>query len=279
MELTPIGSILRSLWFLVACLAIGVASYFIYRARGWKRKGVWAVIILGLFGVFPLKNWIKEREQASYAREAWAHFKKLCDEKSGEKIYRQQTGIRSVVVTKALPPAKESDLYDQFWDGDPYSASATSQRSIHAAGKLVYQNAPLSRNTAGTGFDFVEFDVGSIAGSKTGVLHVAYDSLKRDYSVKEISKAVSRFSLKWEDISTQRDREYWVAGSRLSVIDLSDNRVVAERVGFFIEAGFGSTAGNRRPWLASKGATTTCPEAHDWADRWFVIKALRPHGG
>jgi len=266
-------------WIPYALLvAVELAALLGYLFYGRHRKAAIVIATAGLLCFFPFKNWFEAREKKAYAEEAWAHFRKLCAEKAGEKIYRQQAGIRSVVVIKALPPAKESDLYDQFWDGDPYSASATSQRSIHAAGSLVYPNAPLSRNTVGIGLDFVEFDVGSISGSKTGVLHVAYDSLKRDYSVKETSKAVSRFALKWEDISTQRDRAYWVAGSRLSVIDLSENRLVAERVGFFIEAGFGSTAGNRRPWLASKGPTTTCPEAHDWADRWFVIKALRPNG-
>jgi hypothetical protein len=54
--------------------------------------------------------------------------------------------------------------------------------------------------------------------------------------VEDIARPVSKFGVSWEDISTPGDRRFWVAGSRLRVIDLTDNSVLAERIGFFIEA-------------------------------------------
>ena len=219
-----------------------------------------------------------DRTNDEYVEAAWAHFRKLCDEKSGEKIYRQLSGIKSALVVKPLPPATEKDSFDQYWYGDPYSASATSQRSINAAGKLVYPSAPIAMNRVGRGLDFVEF-VGLEGAVKGGnVIRIYYDAATKDYRTATVAESVSRFGLKWEDISTLGDRQYWVAASRLSIVDLSDNSLVAERVGYFLESGFGSNAGQRRPWLTSKGPRTTCPYSHDWSDRWFVIRVLNPVG-
>ena len=72
----------------------------------------------------------------AYVKEAWAYFKNKCDTEAGEKIYKTFTGVKSVLVVKPLPPATEKDLYDQFWYGDPYSASATSARGESAARRL-----------------------------------------------------------------------------------------------------------------------------------------------
>jgi hypothetical protein len=87
----------------------------------------------------------------------------------------------------------------------------------------------------------------------------------------------SRFGVSWEDISTPDDRKFWVAGSRLRVVDLADNSVVAERIGYFIEAGFGSKGGGRRPWLTSRGPNTTCPPLHggDYSDTWFISNVFK----
>ena len=231
-----------------------------------------SIVLLALVGACASGD----QKSGAYAQEAWAYFKKMCDEKSGEKIYQSLRGVKNVVVTKPLPPATEKDLFDQYWFGDPYSASATSQRSVHAAGKLVYPNAPIAENKLGAGLEFVELELGEGASDQRRLLRISYDPGSRDYRAVAATKPVSRFALQWQDISTSGDRKYWVAASRLSVIDLSNNTLVAERIGYFIEAGFGSTAGQRRPWLASKGPKTTCPYAHDWADRWFVLKVLGP---
>jgi hypothetical protein len=98
-------------------------------------------------------------------------------------------------------------------------------------------------------------------------------------AIKErIEQPVSRFGIAWEDISKPEDRKYWVAGSRLRVIDLGDNSIVAERIGFLIEAGFGSTASGRRPWLNARGVGPnghSCPAAHDATDQWFITSVFK----
>ena len=96
--------------------------------------------------------------------------------------------------------------------------------------------------------------------------------------VSKVQKPVSRFGVYWEDISMLQDRKYWVAGSKLTIRDMDTDEIVAERVGFFIESGFGSNAGARTPWQSSKGDMTTCPVFHSFSDQDFLFKALIPAG-
>ena len=257
-------------------LAISAVALAIWKGKTRQRKALWAAIAVAVFGFLPVKQMIEEAQRNAYAREAWAYFKKLCDEKSGEKIYKTHTGVRSVLVVKPLPPATDKDHFDQFWYGDPYSASATSVRTELAISTLAWADGPISRTERGPGFDFVESVVPETEG---GIVKYSYPKGARDYIRQTVDRAVSRFGVAWEDISTTEDRKYWIAGSRLSVIDLRDKSVVAERVGYFIESGFGSPAGQRRPWLTSRGPNTTCPEVHDYSDRWFLLKVFKPEDG
>lgn len=276
LELTGMGSVLRGVGVLYWLLAIGAVALAIWKGKDRRAKTLWTLAAVAVFGFLPVKEMIEQAQRNAYAREAWAYFKKLCDEKSGEKIYKTYTGVKSVLVVKPLPPATDKDHYDQFWYGDPYSASATSMRVDNAAGKLVYPNAPIAMNRNGKGFEFVESYVQRDKADEKTLVRYYYQTGTRDYAQQPIAKSVSRFGISWEDISTPEDRKYWVAGSRLRVIDLTDNSIIAERIGYFIEAGFGSKAGQRRPWLTSKGPSTTCPHSHDWLDRWFILKVLKP---
>lgn len=66
-----------------------------------------------------------------------------------------------------------------------------------------------------------------------------------------------RYGVTYEDISTIEEREYWIAGSSLKVIDLQTNEVMAERIGYMMDRGQGNTSGGRSPWLLA--ARTACP--------------------
>lgn len=210
----------------------------------------------------------------AFVKEAWAYFKNKCDTEAGEKIYKTFTGVKSVLVVKPLPPATEKDLYDQFWMGDPYSnATPWDKRAELAASILADPAGITSDGKTDRGFDFVEYPV--IKGS-TKFVKVFYPSNSRKSAIEPVSATTSRFGISWDDISTPEDRKYWVAGSRLRILNLTDSSIVAERIGFMIEPGFGSIAGQRRPWLTGRGARSTCPTITDghYEDRWFVLKAL-----
>jgi hypothetical protein len=280
LELTGVASVLRGISILYWLLAAGALALVLWKVRRWWGKAVGALIVVCVFGFFPVQRLIEANKREAYAREAWAYFKKLCDEKSGQKIYKTFTGVKSVLVVKPLPPATEKDLYDQFWYGDPYSAPAHSQRgmseSVSLIGTLETRGFKPKTSAESTGFDFVE--VVETVGAEQLFSQYSLPDPKGSPSRVAIAKPVSRFAISWEDISTPDNRNYWVAGSRLRVIDLTDNSIVAERIGFFIEAGFGSQAGARRPWLTSRGPNTTCPSLKtlDFDDRFFIHEALNP---
>jgi hypothetical protein len=66
-----------------------------------------------------------------------------------------------------------------------------------------------------------------------------------------------RYGVTYDDISTREDREYWIAGGSLKVIDLETHEVIAERVGYMMDRGQGNTSGERSPWLLA--ASHACP--------------------
>ena len=237
LELTGMGSVLRGIGWLYWLLAIGAIYLAIKKGKDRRAKITWALVAIAVFGFLPLKEIVERARHDAYAREAWAYFKKLCDEKSGEKIYKTYTGVKSVLVVKPLPPATEKDLFDQFWYGDPYSnATPWNERGEQAAMTLtMYSRRPNGRQK---GLDFVE--IKDVTG--TGYTKIFRPVSNNALAIKErVQASVSRFGLAWEDISTPEDRRYWVAGSRLRVIDLADKSIVAERIGYFIEAGFAPT--------------------------------------
>jgi hypothetical protein len=66
-----------------------------------------------------------------------------------------------------------------------------------------------------------------------------------------------RYGITYDDLSTREDRDYWIAGSSLKVIDLKTNEVMAERIGYMMDRGQGSDSGGRSPWLFA--ADHACP--------------------
>ena len=69
-----------------------------------------------------------------------------------------------------------------------------------------------------------------------------------------------RYGVVYDDISTREEREYWIAGSSLKVVDLQTNEVIAERIGYMVDWAQGSRAGQRSPWLFA--ADNACPDFH-----------------
>jgi hypothetical protein len=70
--------------------------------------------------------------------------------------------------------------------------------------------------------------------------------------------SVPRYGVTYDDISTREERDYWIAGSSLKVIDLHTNEVMAERIGYMMDRGQGNRGGGRSPWLLA--ADNACPE-------------------
>ncbi len=113
-----------------------------------------------------------------------------------------------------------------------------------------------------------------------------YDLNIYEYLLERIPSkdARPRYGVTYDDISTREERDYWIAGSSLKVIDLQTNEVIAERIGYMVDWAQGISLGGRSPWLLA--ADNACPEfaaRHGATSQMFqtirfVNKSLKPKG-
>ena len=113
-----------------------------------------------------------------------------------------------------------------------------------------------------------------------------YDLNIYDYILERIPSNAPRprYGVTYDDISTREERDYWIAGSSLRVIDLQTDEVMAERIGYMVDWAQGSSAGGRSPWLLA--ANNACPEfasrhgasAQTYQTIRFINESLKPRG-
>ena len=204
-----------------------------------------------------------EAEAAAFAKEARAYFHKKCAEDSGRFIYKTVTEPQeSVVMMKPRKEATPKELRDQFWMGDPYGATAYLTDIPELTG-LLKQTSKTANGNVLPLLSFVETHDLDHPDQLWRYYPTDYQHPddtcplgEKWFKCKPAESLQSRYGFTWDDLSTREDRYYWVAKSRLQIIDLQTKEVIAERIGYVIEGGFGSTAGygsSRRPWKATEG--------------------------
>lgn len=95
-------------------------------------------------------------------------------------------------------------------------------------------------------------------------------------------EAPPRYGITFEDITTPYERQHWIAGSSLKVIDMSNGEVIAERIGYMIDLAQGATPGGRQPWtFAMTREGWSCPQVKSPQGRKLAERALflRQHDG
>jgi hypothetical protein len=239
-------------------------------------------------------------EQRSRGQAAMAMFAERC-KKSGEFIHRTVTDVDGILVMKVRPDKINfdqqfamTDPYGDDFGGEDYTESFL--RGFHA------QNSGSANLPAGVapevaGFQYVEA-VSSVDGVRyryTGRVEEPW--LTNKSYLKGYLRFVAdrsspgtpppRYGVTYDDISTREEREHWIAGSSLRIVDLATNEVIAERIGYMVDAGQGSRAGGRAPWLfafdnacpsfvsGSRSGRRAAPFARYQTAR-FVEKVLKP---
>jgi len=131
---------------------------------------------------------------------------------------------------------------------------------------------PTVKDTDRRGYRFVE----TPNPKGEGFLRYRLSNDNEKLEHEEIGMLESRYMVRQEDISTSEDRSFWVAGNRLSIIDMKSRQVLGERVGYVFESGFGSISGGRRPWLIAQD--NACPPIarNSPINRLFLEKVLIP---
>jgi hypothetical protein len=191
-----------------------------------------------------------------------AMFNERC-KKAGEFIHRRVTGVDGIFVMKVRPDVINYDR--QFAMTDPYGHDFVGEAYTRSFLRGFFaQNSGGSALPPGippelVGFEYVEAvsPVDGVRYRYTGRIEEPWQTNKsylKGYLrfVADRSPSGSpppRYGVTYEDISTREEREYWIAGSSLRIIDLTTNEVIAERIGYMVDAGQGSLGGGRSPWL------------------------------
>lgn len=187
---------------------------------------------------------------------------------SGEFIHQTVSGVDGIALLKVRT---RTNFGDQFRLDDPYGHdSINTQYLLNFLRGFYHQNGTASPPgfAPRIGYAFVEAH-----DPKDGRLYrytgrfeepwLSNKSFLKGYirfvlDREPIEAFGARYGVTFDDISTREERELWIAGSSLKVIDLQTQALVAERVGYMVDWAQGSRAGQRSPWLFA--ADNACPD-------------------
>lgn len=197
--------------------------------------------------------------------KAQALFAQRC-QTAGEKIRRTVDGVEGIFLLKIRP--EEVNFGDQFKMDDPYGSDFGGEAYIKSFLRGFFETVknPTPYTPPHLGYLYVEaVDSDGKRYRYTGRREEPWQTNKaylQGYIRFVMDKAPARgaaprYGVSYDDISTREEREYWIAGSSLKVVDLLTNEVIAERVGYMMDPYQGSQGGQRSPWLLA--ANTSCP--------------------
>jgi hypothetical protein len=308
LDLTPFGPLLGLLgigYWLVALLAAALALWL---PKRWQVKLPLAAVVVAGF-TYPIWHRVELRNQQQDGAKArleaaMARFDERC-KTAGEKITRTADNVDGVVWMKWREKISNADNFADQWKlNDPYGQDCGAEDCI---GNLlrVTKGAALNPEEAkrhATGYSFVETTdprgqrYRYTAHLEHGWTKEQVDDHKRNtgndvpafsnhfaLARVPIENFRARYGITWDDISDREDREHWIAGGALKVVDLQTNEMLAERVGYMVDRGQGSQAGGRSPWAFARDYS--CPAFRTSADgrayfdpvsAQFAQRVLRP---
>jgi hypothetical protein len=199
--------------------------------------------------------------------KAMAMWQERC-KTAGEKIYKTVEGVEGIYLMRIRATTNHGE---QFKLDDPYGHDSTNDEYLMNFLRGYYhQRYP----TLGPGFPpRVGFRYIEAQDPKDGQRYrytgrleqpwLANKNYSEDYKRFVLDKtpatgSAPRYGVTYDDISTREEREYWIAGSSLKVIDLQTNEVIAERIGYMVDRAQGNQSGGRSPWLFA--ADNACPD-------------------
>ena len=314
LDLTPFGGIVSALGWLYWVLTAGLIGLALWLPKRGVMKLVAAALMLGVV-VYPIflrpvqKEIEAQLELQARLDAAVAHFEMRC-KTAGETIKQTVQNVDGVVWMK-WRTHDVKDVYDQFKLFDPFGRDCWGEDCIERLLTLPEQNGRFEREVKQRKgrFRWVEStdpadgQVYRYAGvmtprpmwtpaaieryrQKTG-LELDDDSYWFKTERRPLQRFTARYAITWDDISTREDREHWIAGGSLKVIDLKTNEVIAERVGYMMDRGLGNRGGHRQPWAFAE--QYACPEfqkigpsddrrSRGAEGRFFVVRVLNSTG-
>ena len=237
----------------------------------FTKRGRLPGLVLLLIGLLTacsghLAETSNSRDPKARLARAEAIFQERC-KTAGEKIYRTAEDVEGVFLMKIRPSGV--NYGDQFALTDPYGNDSTGDTYIKTflTGYHAKSSPPVRGGPPRQGYKYVEA-IDPADGKRyryTGRIDEPwrYDSsYSKSYRRFVLDRVLSPaspalYAVTYDDISTREEREYWIAGSSLKVIDLKTNEIMAERIGYMMDRGQGNTSGGRSPWFWA--ADHACP--------------------
>lgn len=259
-----LGSIIKGIALLYWLLGLALLYCAIRFPRTKLRAAIWSLIVIAAFAYLPVKTRIEHERKREAHAAIKARFDAHC-KNSGEKIHRTAQDVEGVFLLK-LRQTTNRNL--QFEMDDPYGDDSTGDDYI--ASFLAVKIRPKEPLIAGApprnGYQYVE--AVDSDGKRYRYTGHWIEPWQTDKSYLQghlrfvLDKALAtgpapRYGVTYDDLSTLEDRQYWIAGSSLRVIDLQTNEVMAERIGYMWDPAQGNTSGGRSPWLLA--ANHACP--------------------
>jgi hypothetical protein len=282
-----------------------------------KTYSIYAVVLSVLITACATPGSAEKADAArSRLQIAETMFRERC-KTAGEKIHKTVENVEGIFLMKVRP--REINYEDQFAMTDPYGDDLGGSGYIGSFLRGEYQATHKGTSAPGSpprrGYLYVDaIDpkegkryryVGSVkaVGKMDATAANVKVDLKRNPNfdlniyafVLDRTPATGpmpRYGVTYDDISTREEREYWIAGSSLRVIDMQTKDVIAERIGYMMDRGQGKTSGGRSPWLLA--ANNACPSfqrnpllslppgqgaaAQSYQALDFVEKILKPTG-
>ena len=195
-------------------------------------------------------------EAGEFREQARARFQARC-RSAGVHIYRTVDDVDAVLLMKRRAPTinlanqyAPTDPYGDDLSGDGYALTFLWGRNAEghvestAPPPLGYRYVVIVDED---GRGYTRFELGQGPRDEGGALPV----------VRMPAQYLPRYGITWQDISTREDRDHWIAGSRLRIVDRETGQVLAERIGWMWDEGLGTTQGARHPWAMA--AAHACP--------------------
>jgi hypothetical protein len=240
-------------------------DFMVFRVR-WISHLLVALLIAAC-GATPAQRTTQEDARSRLAK-AEAMFQERC-KIAGERIYRSIEDVEGILLLKIRPD--NINWGNQFAMDDPYGRDLGGMGYIETFVRGSFQannpGLPAPGSPSRLGYLYVDV-VDATDGQRyryTGRMEEPWEhdkSFLQGYKRFVLDKTPAlgtapRYGVNYEDISTHEERNYWIAGSSLQVIDLKTSEVIAERIGYMMDRSQGDRTGNRSPWL--NAADNACP--------------------
>ncbi|MBL8279312.1 MAG: hypothetical protein JNL93_21655 [Pelomonas sp.] len=302
---------------LIAIFPIGHAdlqsrkSFFLYAGTALKPKKsnssriystfvfpLCVLLLTGLAGCESEKSKAEKAYQQKYAK-AKALFEERC-KAAGLVIYRTVKDVEGIELTKVRQKLYWADkrYFDSMFDEAAMAAEVRGDDYIKQF--LMYEfpvaNRPQERGGLGPytserpskkGYAFVEY----IDSKDSQRYRCTPDwSLNHpnwipgQHHCEPVKSSSTRYALDYEDLVDPADRKFWVAGTKLKVIDKQTGEMIAVFTRFVWDPGFGVSTTGKLPWIhANAHASTRCP-SHEIRplgkdSRYFIDTILIPKQG